>query len=209
MIYYAGSNTQNGVDLIATGAGNNDWVHGIGTDTLGKDGDTTVQHDAVSGGAGNDYVGIIGTNFTSLNGGGGANTLVFEGSNLTLNLTEMGLRVHNFETFYLNNQSNNASTDPRNQFTGETTGNTLQLSLSDILSENGAPGPVSNTSTAHIMILGDSTSTVQLDGTTALTGWTHLASTQTVGTVVFDVYQSTVNSVAELLIQHNAGISVI
>jgi hypothetical protein len=235
-VYYAGDqgvgitvqaeqNISNGVDLIATGAGNNDWVHGIGTDTLGKDGDLTVQHDAVSGGAGNDFVGIIGTNFTSVNGGAGWNTLVFEGSNLTLNLTQMGQRVQNFGTFDLDNQSNTASTDPGNpatgeapgQFVGTTQNNTLQLSLSDVLSENGVlsvanqSGTPSMANPGHMMILGTSASnaTVQLDGTTSLTGsnWSN-TGTQTINGITFDVYHnSTANTLADLLIEQ--GVRVI
>jgi hypothetical protein len=225
-VYYAGDqgmgitaqavqNISNGVDLIATGAGNNDWVHGIGTDTLGKDGDLTVQHDAVSGGAGDDFVGIVGTNFTTVNGGAGWNTLVFEQSGLTLNLTQMGQRVQNFGTFDLDNQSNNSTTDPRGQFKGETTGNTLQLSLSDVLSENGALNAANQSGThtlanpGHMTILGDANSTVQLDGTNSLAGsnWSS-TGTQVIGGITFDVYHnSTANTLADLLIEQ--GVHVI
>jgi hypothetical protein len=225
-VYYAGvqgvgsATISQGVDIIATGQGNNDWVHGIGTDTTGST-LTGVQHDSVSGGVGNDFIGIIGTSFTSLNGGEGANTLVFENSGLTLNLTQMGLRVQSFGTFDLNNQSNTAATDPgiagdpnhlAGQFVGTTTHNTLQLSLSDILTENGAPGPLNDANTTHIMVLGDSSSTVVLDNTNSLTSsnWTQLASTQAVvNGVSFDVYQNNLNHVAELLVQHGVGINVI
>jgi hypothetical protein len=194
------------VDIIVTGGGNNDWVHGIGTDTTGTTA-SNVQHDAVSGGAGNDFIGIIGTTFTSLNGGGGSNTLVFEGSGLTLNLTQLGLRVQNFGQFDLNNQSHTAASDPRGLFSGPTTGNILLLKLSDVLSENGAPGPTS----PHMTILGDGTSTVQLEGSTSLSGsnWAQ-NGTATVNGVLFDVYHNSTmgnNTIADLLIQH--GVQVI
>jgi hypothetical protein len=161
----------------------------------------------VNGGAGDDFIGIIGANFTSLNGGGGWNTLVFEGAGITLDLSSMELRVRNFGQFDLNNQSNNASADPRGLFTGATAGNTLQLSLSDILSENGAPGP----STRLMTILGDASSTVQLDCTTDLSAshWAITGAT-TINGALFDVYHNATmnsNTMADLLIQH--GIHVI
>jgi hypothetical protein len=186
-VYYAAS----GVNHIATGTGTGDWVHGIG-----------AAADSVDCGIGSDYVGIVDTKFMSITGGtSGSNTLVFEQSGLTLNLTSMGLKVQNFGTFDLDNQSNDKTTDPEGKFTGTTTGNTLQLSLSDVLSENGGP-------THPITILGSSSSTVQLDGTSTLSSsnW-YLASSKIIGTTPFDVYQNHSSSVAQLLIEH--GVNVI
>jgi hypothetical protein len=218
-VYYAGDNptssnpglaTMNaGVDLIATGAGNNDWVHGIGMDSTGTQA-LTVQHDAVDGGAGDDYVGIVSTIFTSVSGGNGWNTLVFEGSNIFLNLTQMGLLVHGFMEFDLNNQSNNTATDPRGLFIGEKSGNTLSLGLSDVLSQ--ANDTVTG-STQHMTILGDSGSTVALEGSTSLstTQWaTNSTYTDPVSHIVFDVYHNTTmgsSTVADLLIEQ--GVHVI
>jgi hypothetical protein len=214
-IYYAGDNPasvttmmKDGVDLIATGSGNNDWVHGIGTDTTGKPaGDWSVQHDAVNGGIGNDYIGIVGTDFTSINGGGGWNSLVFEQSGLTLDLTQMGLRVQNIGQFDLSNSLHTSAADPRNLFSDPTTGNTLKLSLADVLSENGAAGP----SSQHMTILGDSSSTVVLDNTSSLagSGWM-MTGSQAVDGTNFDVYHNMSmgsNTAADLLIQH--GVQVI
>jgi len=214
-IYYAGDNPisvttmmRNGVDLIATGSGNNDWVHGIGTDTTGKPaGDWSVQHDAVNGGKGNDYIGIAGTNFTSIDGGGGWNTLVFEKSGLTLDLTQMGLRVQNIGQFDLSNSLHTAAADPRNLFADHTTGNTLKLSLSDVLSENSAASP----SSPHMTIWGDGSSTVVLDGTSSLagSGWM-ISGWQPIGSETFAVYHNTSmgsSTAADLLIQQ--GVQVI
>jgi hypothetical protein len=232
-VYYAGDNPTsttvglptmvNGVDLIATGAGNSDWVHGIGLDSTGTL-STTVQHDVVDGGSGNDFVGIVSTNFTSINGGEGWNTLVFEGSNIFLNLGQMGLRVQGFQQFDLNNQSNNTSTDPRgdHQFTGTTTGNTLSISLADVLSEaNASAGTTSTasatsaaglTTTQHVTILGDASSTVALDGSSSLgtTQWAISGGTQTINGVVFNDYHNSVMGTAtyaDVLIQQ--GVHVI
>jgi hypothetical protein len=221
-IYYAGDNPigaaamQNGVDLIATGAGNNDWVHGIGLDSTGTQ-STTVQHDVVDGGAGNDFVGIVSTNFTSINGGNGWNTLVFEGSNMFLSLAQMGLRVQGFQQFDLNNQSNNTSTDPRgtHQFTGTTTGNTLSISLADVLSEANANVGMTNSATLaqrHVTILGDANSTVSFDGSASLstTQWAISGGPQTINGVTFnDYHNSAMGSAtyADVLIQQ--GVQVV
>jgi hypothetical protein len=212
-VYYAGSSSsgaapiKDGVDLIATGSGKTNWVHGIGTDTTNV---TTmnVQHDAVNGGAGDDYIGIIGTTFTSLNGGAGWNTLVFEQSNLKVDLAQMGLRVQGFGQFDLNNHSNTAASDPKGSFTGATTSNTLALRLADVLSEsNGTTGANGK----HMTILGDATSTVQLEGSTTLSGsgWA-VTGQQSVDSVTFDVYHNAkmgASTAADLLIQQ--GVHVI
>jgi hypothetical protein len=214
-IYYAGDNPsgaapiQNGVDIIATGAGNNDWVHGIGLDTTGTL-SLAVQHDTVSGGAGNDYVGIVGTDFTSVDGGAGWNTLAFDGSNLPVDLAQMSTQVHGVAECDWNNQSNNATTDPRGQFSAPTTGNTLELRLSDILSEaNGTVG----SNTQHMTILGNNTSTVMLEGTSdaaglAAAGWATTGQ-QTINGVTFDVWHNAsmgVNTAADLLIEHGVHV---
>jgi hypothetical protein len=120
----------------------------------------------------------------------------------------MGLNVQNFQTFDMTNQS-------VGHVGAKTTGNTLQLGLSDVLSENGGLGIGS---AAHpLMVLGDTSATspsasvVQLDGTSSLAGsnWSLSPSTTVVGSDVFDVYRHSTNSAAELLIQHGANITVI
>ena len=162
----------------------------------------------MNGGRGDDYIGIIGTGFTSVNGGEGWNTLVFESSDLTLDLSKMGLRVQGFAQFDLNNQSNHANSDPRDGYSNPTSGNTLALRLSDVLSQpNGAVGPNSQ----HMTILGDGTSTVQLDGTSSLAGSNWVVSgQQSINGVAFDVYYNTAmdaSTSANLLIQQ--GVHVI
>jgi hypothetical protein len=130
---------------------------------------------------------------------------------MTLNLTQMGARVQGHEQFDLNNQSNNAASDPRGLFTGTTEHNTLELSLSDILNE---PNGVVKQGTQHLTVLGDSSSTVQLDGTSdaaslAAAGWSS-AGTQTVGGITFAVWHNSTMSgdtAADLLIQQ--GVHVI
>jgi hypothetical protein len=195
-VYYGG----NGVDRIATGSGTNVWVHGVGVDDITGPFTTTVGHDAVSGGAGSDFIGIVSTQFTSVNGGSGTDTLVFEASNITLNLGEMGLRVQGFEQFDLNNSAHTAAGDPSGLFAGETHNNTLALRLSDVLSQmSSAPN------SQRMTITGGADSTVDLIDT----GWTKGAS-QTIGTTTFDVWHNSAqgsNTVADLLIQQ--GVHVI
>jgi hypothetical protein len=159
------------------------WIHGIGANPT----------DTATGTAGNDYIGIFSSNFVSVNGGAGWDTLVFEKSGITLNLTSMGARVQGFEQFDLNNQSNIGM--------ARTSGNTLELRLSDILSQ---PNPPS--SSQNLSILGDANSTVHLNDT----GWAKSGATQLIGGVSFDVWHNTAqgsSTAADLLIQQ--GVHVI
>jgi len=108
----------------------------------------------------------------------------------------------------LSGQSHTAASDPKGLFTDASTGNTLALRLSDVLSEsNGTVGANGK----HMTILGEATSTVQLDGsaTLAATNWA-VTGQQTVGGVTFDVYHNTAmgaSAAADLLIQQ--GVQVI
>jgi len=112
--------------------------------------------------------------------------------------------VQNFGLFDLNNQTNNAATDPMGLFTGLTSNNTLQLKLSDVLTENGALGPLS----PKMTILGDDTSTVDLLDA----GWVKTNSTETVGGALCDVWHNDAmkaNTMADLLIQQGVGVHLI
>jgi len=188
-VYYAGS----GIDRIVTGSGSNVWVHGIG----GADDASTdpkLAHDAASGGKGSNYIGIVSTNFTGINGGGGTDTVVFEASGIKLNLAEMKLKVQNIEQFDLNNQTNTATTDPHGTATGLTTGNALELRVTDVLSQmSDAP------SGQRMTVLGDNTSTVILDGSY----WMSTGMTAA-GGLNFTVWHNATmgaNTAADLLIQ--------
>jgi len=152
------------------------WLHGIGANS----------HDTGNGTAGNDYIGIVSNNFAGVNGGAGWDTLVFEQSGITLNLSSMGAKVQGFEQFDLNNQSNAGAAPTQN--------NTLTLSLADVLS---LPNPASPSQ--HLTIMGDHMSTVNL----ADANWAS-SGTQTLGGVSYDVWHNTAqgsNVVADLLIQ--------
>ncbi|CAB3778414.1 hypothetical protein LMG27177_00599 [Paraburkholderia fynbosensis] len=196
-VLYAGNTSPNaaaivnGVDIISGGQGN-DVIHGIGTDTTGTTA-LNVQHDVAMGGAGNDTIGIVGTNFTRVDGGLGVDTMKFEASGLSLNLTDYGTRVKGIENFDLGNSG---------QGTG---GNALSLRLSDVLNM-----PDSLSSTVHMTISGDSSSSVTLaEGTGTGSAQWQVTGTTTVNNVAYDVYHNTSmgsNTVADLLIQH--GIQV-
>jgi len=190
-VLYAGNTSPgaapivNGVDIISGGAGN-DIIHGIGTDTTGTT-SLSVQHDVALGGAGNDTIGIVGTNFTRVDGGLGIDTLAFEGKGMTLDLAAYGKRVQGFEKFDL----------------GQSGSNTLKLRLSDVLNEAD-----SLTSTLHMTISGDSTSTVVLAEPLGASGWQQSGS-QTVNGVTYDVWHNTTmgtNTMADLLIQHGVNV---
>jgi hypothetical protein len=238
-IYYAGNitnqdpNNTGSINHIVTGSGNNDWIHGIGAATAASYSPaptSAYQYDVAYGGAGDDHIGIVGLNFTRVNGNEGWNTLVFEGKGINLNLATQGLAVENFQQFDLNNQENTTTTDPQGKFTGLTTGNTLSLRLSDVLSEGNvdnqlSPGSSSIAAHTAMTIMGDSSSTVQLltstgapstvtstasDGTATATssGWA-IAGSQNIGTVSYDLWVNSADTTkaSELLIQH--GINVI
>jgi hypothetical protein len=219
--YYASNSptTANpgGINHIITGTGNDDWIHGIGAATASTytpSANSPYQYDVAYGGAGNDFIGIVGTNFTRVDGNEGRNTLVFEGNGINLNLASEGLKVQNFQTFDLNNQENSAATDPAGKFTGVTTGNTLELRLSDVLAEGNGNNALGG-GHQNMTILGDSNSTVQLltssGGVTAdavQAGWA-ITGTQLINGVNFDVWHNIVagSNASDLLIQH--GINVI
>jgi hypothetical protein len=226
-VYYAShdptSLNQGGINHIVTGSGNNDWIHGIGAATPGYTPATTgtaaaYQYDVAYGGAGNDHIGIVGTNFTALNGNEGLNTLVFEGNNINLNLAAEGLKVQNFQTFDLNNQENTPLTaptvDPEGKFTGETTGNTLDLRLSDVLSVGNGDGQLGGATSQHMTILGDSSDTVQLlTSTGALTtnaatsGWTAIG-TETLNGITFTEWHNSAatSNASDLLIEQHVNV---
>jgi len=111
-------------------------------------------------------------------------------------------------TAAVSGQGNTAASDPKGLFTDVTAGSTLALRLSDVLSEsNGTVG----LNGKHMTILGDATSTVQLDGsaTLAATNWA-VTGQQTIDGVTFDVYHNSTmgaNTAADLLIQQ--GVHVI
>jgi hypothetical protein len=188
----------------------------------------------VVGGKGDDFIGIAGTTFSSVNGGAGFNTLVFEGSNMNVNMTSMSTQVLSITQFDLSNLLNNASTDPgapdpktglpsgTQQYVGATHGNTLVLTLNDVVGLVSEMKGVSSqnkvisgsTSANHITILGDASATVDLDQ-----GWTQ-AGTDTINVwngysyttgLVFDVYHNSsmgANTSADLLIEHGVNLKI-
>ena len=167
---------------MITGGAGNDIIHGVGTDTTGTTA-TTVGHDVAYGGAGNDIIGITGTNFTRIDGGLGADTLKIETTGLTLDLTAMGTRIQNIETFDL----------------GTGTTNTLKLRLSDVInmSEPLAAGE-------HLAINGGGK--VDLFEAIGTTGWSN-TGTATQNGVSYNVYHfAGMNTNEELYIQ--TGITV-
>jgi hypothetical protein len=148
------------------------WQHGIGTG-----------NEAVIDQTDDDWewVGIVNTGFTSIDAGGGFDTLVFEGSGMTITLADG--KVEGFEQFDLSNQLNTYGTRPddddaTNMYEGRQTGNTLELTFNDVknlvddspmeLTDTlNRPGSGETSPVNFITILGDGDSTVKLDAT----GW--------------------------------------
>jgi hypothetical protein len=192
-VYYQNTNNPTSGAHIATGSGNNDWVHGIGTHA----------QDSASGGRGNDHIGIVSTNFNGINGGAGTNTLEFERGGISLDLTKLSAKVQNFSQFDLNNQFNSVASDPQQTYVNKTAGNTLSLSMGDVL--NVGTTSASTAGVKHtVTIVGDSTSTVHLQDT----GWAQSSVTQSSvvngTTLMFNVYT---NHTAELLIQQGVHVA--
>jgi hypothetical protein len=192
----------------------------------------------VVGGKGDDFIGIAGTTFSSVNGGAGFNTLVFEGSGMSVNMTSMSTQVLSITQFDLSNLLNNASTDPgapdpktglpsgTKQDVGATHGNTLVLTLNDVVGLVSEMKGVSSqnkvisgsTSANHITILGDASATVDLDQGS---GWKS-GTTETMNVwngynyitgVVFNVYHplalTDANTSADLLIEQGVKVQMV
>ena len=174
-----------GRDRISGGAGN-DVITGIGAG------------DSAYGGAGNDAIHITEiAGVVRVDGGLGIDTLVADASNLTLDLSQLGLKVQGFENFDLGTGAAN-------------TGNTLKLRLTDVLSQQSSfgSGNGSGTGQGHLRVTGDSGDTVQLlHGSDS---WSVSGSTS-VGGVNYSIYHNSnlvpANTLGDIWIQQ--GITVI
>ncbi|MDR2155632.1 MAG: Ig-like domain-containing protein [Burkholderiaceae bacterium] len=229
---------QSGIDtkIFIESVGGSKWWHDTGADG------TSV------GTVNNDFIGITSTDFTEVDGmvGAGFNSLVFEASNMTLNVSEkvipemFVLDLKRIQQFDLNNQLNTKDTGPdpstgANPYQGLTTGNKLVLTFDDVenlvgqyknedANKDGKPDIFSTnqvvsgtTSATHLTILGDASSTVQLDA-----GWSKTAGTNTMNIYnglgddeftytgkVFDVWHHTgSDALYDLLIMQGVVVNV-
>lgn len=165
----------NGVDRIAAGQGN-DIIQGIGTDTTGNSNSSTL-HDVAYGGTGNDQIGLIGTNFTRIDGGLGFDTLKFETTGLSLDFTQFGNKIQGFESIDMG------------------ASNTLKISLADVLTQ-----PDTLSLGQHFTLKGTS-GTVDLHEAIDSNHWS-TASTAQVSGIDYNVYHyKDMNAEVDLYIQ--------
>ncbi|WP_283957803.1 type I secretion C-terminal target domain-containing protein [Variovorax sp. 3P27G3] len=99
----------------------------------------------LNAGGGNDYIIIKDTSFTSVDGGAGNDTLIWD-STQNLNFSDVAAKVKNIETIHL----------------GDKNANTLKLSLSDVLGASGT--------TDTLVVLGGRTDRVVLEDSWSLAG---------------------------------------
>ncbi|CAC9614823.1 hypothetical protein [uncultured Gammaproteobacteria bacterium] len=163
------------------------FVAGVGNDTLIGHGGM----DVLNAGAGNDTIIINAGNIAALertginnrarvDGGGNIDTLKLDGSNLTLNLTNISnTRIQDIEEINISGSGNN----------------TLILNLNDVLD--------ASTSTNILKVLGNSG-----DSVNAL-GFAKISSTETEGSITYDVYThsgANTDANAALWVQQDVGV---
>ncbi|CAC9606802.1 hypothetical protein [uncultured Gammaproteobacteria bacterium] len=163
------------------------FVAGVGNDTLIGHGGM----DILNAGAGNDTIIINAGNIAALertginnrarvDGGGNIDTLKLDGSNLTLNLTNISnTRIQDIEEINISGSGNN----------------TLILNLNDVLD--------ASTSTNILKVLGNSG-----DSVNAL-GFAKISNTETEGSITYDVYThsgANTDANAALWVQQDVGV---
>jgi len=159
------------------GQGNATMIGGGGTDSF-------------TGGAGNDtiHMGLAGSSssaFLKIDGGGGTDTLVLDGSGMKLDLTAAGVdgRVHNIEHIDLGSG-----------------GNTLALNLQDLLNISGSSHTLQVGGVAGDVV------NVHLDpGTTAPTAWPQGVDQ----TISGATYHSYVDGLANLLVDSHIAVNFV
>lgn len=153
-----------------------DYLNGTGTLTAtnavttldGRNGATDL-----IGGTGNDYFIVKDTNFNSVIGGGGTDTLIWD-STANLTLADILSKVSDIEVVHL----------------GDANANTLYVTLNDILSMS----PTNDT----LIVQGGNTDIVSIDQTQ----WSTLG-TQIYHGLTYNVYTNSTNSSASLWIESN------
>ena len=177
-----------GVDRVSGGQGN-DTITGIGSSA---DTGNAGLFDVAYGGQGNDTVAIVGTNFTRLDGGLGLDILRVDSTGtLTLNFSNLGNKVQNFEVIDLGTSASAVNGN-----------HTVMLRLADVLNLTREQSG----SIQSLTIRGDSGDTVDLDLTKYAT-----STNQIIDGVTYNVYShsdlSINNTLDNILIQ--SGMQVI
>jgi FG-GAP repeat len=174
-----------GVDRIAGGQGN-DSILGIGT---ASDTGNNGLFDVAYGGAGDDIVQIVGTNFTRVDGGLGNDTLKFGTSSINLDLAAAGSKVQGFESFDI----------------GGTGANSLTLTLADVMHQKDNPS-------LSFQVLGSADDSVTLKNANGGT-WAATGAQKTVNGHTLDVYHNSAlvaaNTQGDVLVEHALQVHVV
>ncbi|WP_426391353.1 Ig-like domain-containing protein [Variovorax sp. R-27] len=181
-----------GDDVIKATAGRDRLSGGAGNDVI-----TGVQAgDSAYGGAGNDSIHINEINgVVRVDGGLWIDTLAIDSSNVTLDLSQLGLKVKGFENFDLGRGAGN-------------TGNVLKLRIADVLSQQSSTGTGNGAGQGHLRVTGDASDTVELlRGTDS---WSNTGTTN-VGGVSYSIYHNSTlpaeNTLGDIWIQQ--GVTVV
>jgi hypothetical protein len=150
-----------GDDNLSAGAGTDRIVAGTGNDSITGVG----TGDVVRGGAGDDEIRITSTDFGDIDGGTGTDTIVLDGSGLTLDLDDIGA-------------STLTGIEGVDLGSGSAPGNTLNIDGDDLVN-------MSDTDNT-LVVSGGSNDTVNLeDG-----GWTDTGTQQNIGGTLYNVYEN-------------------
>ena len=179
-----GSAIVGGVDRVDGGTGN-DVIKGIGA---AADTGNAGLFDVGYGAAGNDTIGIVGLNFTRVDGGLGLDTLKVEGATpLSINLSALAVKVDGFEAVDLANS-----------------GSTLTVDTSDVLQQKSVV-------TCDFTVMGGANDHVVLTND-ANAQWYNTGVTKTIGAITYDIYHSTsftaANKNADVLIQQGMQVDL-
>jgi Ca2+-binding RTX toxin-like protein len=159
----------NVVDRVVASHGN-DQISNVGTG------------DVVYGGADNDVISIVSTDFVRVDGGLGADTLKLDGQNLYLNLATMGAKVQGFEHFDMGNGNN-----------------TLALRFSDLIA-TGERELMLNNGKMQVQITGDNGQVELSSGNEASQRWLQKGQTSQ-GGITYNVY-SNLGQTGELFVEN-------
>ncbi|MCZ4335419.1 Ig-like domain-containing protein, partial [Aeromonas hydrophila] len=140
---------------------------------------------AEHGSNGNDVIGIRDTSFTLINGGEGVDTVLLDGTNMTLDLDALVDRIHGIEKINL----------------GEGTFNSLSLSADAL--EHLNPSTVSDDGKKQLLVNGDESSNVDLLDTLS-EPWKQAGQAEIDGVA----YRSYISGSVELLIEQNIQVTM-
>ena len=149
---------------------------------------TTSEGATVNGSSGADTVTVSDLHFNHIDGGAGTDTLVLNGEHLTLDLTDLGLKVENIEVLDL----------------GQSGTNSVKLDLNEALN-------ITDKQSDDLMIKGADGSLVTL--VNSLGGTWEISGERMVNGQSYEVYHNSAltndNTLGDVLVQHNLQVHVV